>query len=227
MCCGYWWYFCRLLKYVEFCFCTLGPRPPTYIVPLHPAWLYLSSPGTTGRLAAVSVGAAPNLWLYFMDRRYIKRSAEWLQWGLEPQGLTIGSVECSCKTLHFQPVRDNPHGPFWWSLWKACKRYTGDCVPAWPPHLWRSWLRHVEGSQLQRKYCPWSHVLSQQTWVPAQSPARPVYTHSGKAGYTPGSFFGFFPAQLNAVQKYIFFKEDSLSLPFIYLCTYLFTYLLR
>lgn len=94
------------------------------MVPLHPAWLCHSSPRTTLRLAAVSVGAAPNLWLYFMDRRYIKRSTKGLQWGLEPQGFTTGSVEHSCPTLHFQPVQDKPHGPFWWSLWKSCKMHT-------------------------------------------------------------------------------------------------------
>lgn len=192
-----------------------GPDSQAHIVPLHPAWLCLSSSCSTVRLAAVSSGAAPNLWLYFTDRRYIKRSAKWPQWGLKSQGLTTGS-------FHFQPVQDKPQGPFWYNLWKSCKMHMGDCVPVWPPHLWRCWLWHVEGSQLQRKYWPVKlHPVTANLGPCVISNMPSVYMEKQAALQVPSLDFSLLSQML--LKNTLFFKRDSLSLPFIF--TYLFTYL--
>lgn len=133
-----------------------------------------------------------------------------------------GSVECSCKILHFQPVQEKPHAPFWWGHWKSCKLHTGDSEPAWLPHLWRSCLWHVEGSRLQRKYWPVAPRPVTANLGPCTVPNMP----SVSAWYTPDSFFGFF--LLKCCARICFFRGDSVSLLLfpMYLFIYIFNYII-
>ena len=66
-----------------------------------------------------------------------------------------------------------------------------------------------------------THVLSQQTWVPTQSPNTPIFhTQDGRAGY-PLNCLDFFLCSVKCCSTR-FLKGDSLNLSFIYLFIYLF-----